>query len=787
MTWRNPTSRPWTRHAGRHPRSADDAQPLPEAARRLGRLQVSGWIADFYARLAAAGFEYGPAFQGYPALGVRRRGSVSAEVELTGCRRPVNLRHPSGVARRRFAPAGDHRWRPDDGPVCRSTGRVSGCMPPAPPRVRVTLRAAGRTAVPDADIFDTEGHPVATAEALTARAVTADQLTGRRPAPPVALFRPGWSALPVRHRSPGPPRSRRRRPRPRPAVRRCDYLAGPAVRPDRSGRTSPTGRAQRRPTPARCRASSPTPRPTPAWPSSPRGRRAPVTTSPTRPRAGLGAGALGAVRASGPLRSGRPDDARAGSSSSRWRWPPVRRRWRSATCRLLAPRLSAHERRRPRRRRTDPDRAVLITGGTGALGRLVARHLVDAHGVRHLVLVSRRGETAPGAAELREELTGAGARVSVAAADLTDRAAVRELIDKVTTERPPLGAVLHAAGLLDDGVLESLTPQRLHPVLAAKVDAARTCTSATRGLPLAAFALFSSAPALRRRRAGQLRRRERLPRRARRHRRSPACPAPRWPGACGSRSRHDRAAVDRDRARRPVSHGRGPDPDRAPGPAGCRAGAGTDACWYRCGSTSPCWHGGRNPRRCCADWCRPGRRRTVGQPGAVADRRLAELAGPEEQVASCWTRPREVAWYSGYAVRPVRSTRPVLPGAGFDSLTAVELRNRLGAASGRGCPRRPSSTTRRRRRWPPTCWRTLAPPRVDPARAADRRAGPDRGRAARPHPRRRRVAAHHQLAAVVLSKWTQARRAAEGVAEGPRAGVGTRLAACDGRTRSGRS
>ncbi|MFJ4879771.1 SDR family NAD(P)-dependent oxidoreductase, partial [Streptomyces sp. NPDC088745] len=132
--------------------------------------------------------------------------------------------------------------------------------------------------------------------------------------------------------------------------------------------------------------------------------------------------------------------------------------------------------------------AVLITGGTGGLGRVVARHLVVEHGVRELVLVSRRGAEAEGVAELIEELAGLGARTAVEACDVADLAAVARLV-----ARHPVRAVVHTAGVLADGVVGSLTPQRLAEVLRPKVDAAWNLHEATKGLPLEAFVLFSSA------------------------------------------------------------------------------------------------------------------------------------------------------------------------------------------------------------------------------------------------------------------------------------------------------
>src|SRR5207248_307667 len=99
---------------------------------------------------------------------------------------------------------------------------------------------------------------------------------------------------------------------------------------------------------------------------------------------------------------------------------------------------------------------VLVTGGTGSLGGLVARHLVEQHGVRRLVLASRRGLSAEGAEELGAQLTGLGAEVSIVACDVSDRDQVAALLGKY-----PVTGVVHLAGLLDDGVIGTLTPERL--------------------------------------------------------------------------------------------------------------------------------------------------------------------------------------------------------------------------------------------------------------------------------------------------------------------------------------
>ncbi|WSL80573.1 SDR family NAD(P)-dependent oxidoreductase [Kitasatospora sp. NBC_01266] len=139
----------------------------------------------------------------------------------------------------------------------------------------------------------------------------------------------------------------------------------------------------------------------------------------------------------------------------------------------------------------DPAGTVLLTGATGTLGTLMARHLVAEHGARHLLLVSRSGASAPGAAELVAELIAAGAAVTLASADVGDRAALAELLATVPPAHP-LTAVVHTAGVVDDGVLAALTPERFEQVLRAKADAAWHLHELTRHQDLAAFVLFSS-------------------------------------------------------------------------------------------------------------------------------------------------------------------------------------------------------------------------------------------------------------------------------------------------------
>jgi amino acid adenylation domain-containing protein len=142
----------------------------------------------------------------------------------------------------------------------------------------------------------------------------------------------------------------------------------------------------------------------------------------------------------------------------------------------------------------DSQRTVLITGGTGGLGALLARHLVGVHGVSSVVLASRRGPAAEGARELEDELSALGARVTIAACDVSDREQVAALLQSMPAEHP-LGTVVHAAGVLDDGVIGSLTEARLDGVLVPKVDAAWHLHELTAPLELSAFVLFSSVSA----------------------------------------------------------------------------------------------------------------------------------------------------------------------------------------------------------------------------------------------------------------------------------------------------
>ncbi|WP_420822728.1 SDR family NAD(P)-dependent oxidoreductase [Streptomyces atratus] len=140
----------------------------------------------------------------------------------------------------------------------------------------------------------------------------------------------------------------------------------------------------------------------------------------------------------------------------------------------------------------DTDRAVLISGGLGTLGVLVARHLVTRHAVRDLVLIGRRGPETPGSAELAAELRGLGARVTVAACDAGDREALAALLDELAERGIRIGSVVHAAGTTRDAAIGSLTRDAVTEVLRAKAVAALNLHELTADLGLSSFVLFSS-------------------------------------------------------------------------------------------------------------------------------------------------------------------------------------------------------------------------------------------------------------------------------------------------------
>nr|BCK51645.1 modular polyketide synthase [Micromonospora sp.] len=330
---------------------------------------------------------------------------------------------------------------------------------------------------------------------------------------------------------------------------------------------------------------------------------------------------------------------------------------------------------------------TLVTGGTGALGAEKARWLA-ARGAEHLMLVSRRGADAPGATALVRELTGAGTRVTVAACDVADRAALAKLLDEVPADAP-LTTVVHAAGVLEDGVLDGLTPDRLATVLRPKVLGALHLHELTLGRELRAFVLFSAM-------AGQLGAAGQGSYAAanayldalaeQRHRQGLPATSVAWgPWAAGGMAATDQAVEER---RRRTGVARLDTALALTALAQCVARGEpatmvTEIDWARyvpgfvAVRPSPLIAGVAEARRAVAE--------RAEDTGVSAESLAALLAGQtdaERRKTLLELVRGQAAAVLGHAsmdaVEPDRAFREL----GFDSLTAVELRNRLTAATG---------------------------------------------------------------------------------------------------------
>ncbi|MFE7489162.1 SDR family NAD(P)-dependent oxidoreductase, partial [Kitasatospora sp. NPDC057541] len=513
-----PVERPWTRHASGVLTAAEE----PVTAGEHGTWPPAGSepmdLADAYHRLDRLGYGYGPWFQGLAAAW-RAGDRLYADVRLPaepGRGDAAHSVHPA------LLDAALHPLLLAD----TDAGSAHGAAPRIPfSFTDVRLHATGATALrvrlspgPDGTtalaVEDPTGAPVLTVGGLGLRELPADRLGPAGPAPRDALFELRWTELPAPATGADPdcvvlgtddlgldPRAafpglaeldaRTAAGHPAPAVVAAAVPGAPAAPGDNTAEAAH----------AAARWALDTVR---AWLAGDRpdgARLVVVTRGAVAVRPGDAVPGVGQSPVWGLLRTAQSehpgrvtlidvdDPARSG--------------------RALRAALTADEPQLALRdgipygprlvpaavpgggRPLDPDRTALITGGTGTLGALIARRLVTEHGLRHLLLVSRSGQRTDGGERLRAELAALGARVTIAACDVARREELAELIAGIPAAHP-LGVVVHAAGVLDDGTVETLAPERLAAVLRPKVDAAWHLHELTRDQELDAFVLFSS-------------------------------------------------------------------------------------------------------------------------------------------------------------------------------------------------------------------------------------------------------------------------------------------------------
>ncbi|MEW1754616.1 type I polyketide synthase, partial [Streptomyces angustmyceticus] len=718
---------PWARHARGTLATAPANEPEPPSSWPPEGAEPVG-TGEWYDAFAGAGFAYGPAFQGLGRVW-RRGDELFAEAALPEPFRADAARftlHPAllDAAVQALLVGGRDTGEAGDGGAMLPfawSGVTFHAEGADALRVRLTP-AEDRADAFSVLVTDVSGRPVVTADALTLRTVTPEQLPASAPAGPEVPLRLDWQDASLAARSGaarwvvlGSPAGAATGGSPDAGITEAldgagvhtesyadlDALAAAvatgmtmpdtvllvcATDPD-PGSGTPDVRGLLATTLATCRQ----------WLGEERfagSRLVLVTRGAVAAGAGedvsdlAGAALCGLVRSAQREHPGRLwlldlDDSEASRRvlADAVATAPPQAVLRAGGLRL--PQLARVEPPRSPESPFDPEGTVLVTGATGALGRLLARHLVTRHGVRHLLLASRGGPAADGAAQLCAELAEEGALASLVACDVAERADVQGLLGSVPAEHP-LTAVVHLAGVVDDGVLTALDEERIDRTLRPKADAAWLLHELTRDQKLSAFVLFSSA-------AGTFGSAGQANYAAANafldglagHRAAQGLPATSlaW-GLWAEDGGMTTGLADTDRRRmarggmRPLSADDGLalfDAALATGdPALVTVGLGRGGAAALLGGAAP----GRT-------------RRTVSASAADKDELLARLtaAGPGGRDALLLDLVRrQVAAVLGHGspedIEPDRDFTE----SGFDSLTAVELRNQLGAVTGLRLP-----------------------------------------------------------------------------------------------------
>ncbi|WP_409185655.1 SDR family NAD(P)-dependent oxidoreductase [Amycolatopsis sp. VS8301801F10] len=641
----------WIRHASGFVAPAEETPSVDLAEwPPSGATKVE--LADPYATLAALGYDYGPAFQGLRAMW-RHGDDIYADVVLPDSADAVGYGlHPA------LLDAAMHAQllgpEPED---CEAKPMLPFAF------TGTTLHRAGAAALrvhvsptsPDTitlRIADDAGAPVLSVESLAARPISLDKLAPSRD----SLFRVAWepasatgnagAAKVLEVSTPdGPPPAAARA-----VARQVLTAVRELLAEDGETRLAVVTRGA-----VAVGGEDVDPALAPAWGLV----RAAEAENPGR-FALVDLDADGTVEAA--LATGEPESAVRGGK-------------------VLVPRLTPAT-SQAGELNWNPDGTVLITGGTGGLGAVVAKHLVTQHGVRRLLLTSRRGAAAPGAAELSEELRQLGGEVTIASCDVTDAASVRSLLDTVPAEAP-LTAVLHAAGVPAAGRVEDLADDELDRVFAPKVDGAWHLHEMTRDL--AAFVLFSSAAStvLAAGQAGYAAANAFLDELAE-HRRAQGLPATSlcwgaWSEEGGMAG--ELSEADLRRLRRLGT----PPMATAEGLALLDASLTAEdavlapvrldltALRARGDALPPVLRGLVRPA--------PSRRPAARSGGAVAAR-LGTLPEAEREAYLLTVVAEQVAAVLGFASAAAVESERAFQEMGFDSLTSVELRNQLGALTG---------------------------------------------------------------------------------------------------------